>query len=232
VRRQEYPPDSPPAVGVMWQWEGDSAGEWHPYNIEVTSLLEKAHQCNARNVDLNRHPFSLPYVVHLSSMLQIRNGTNYKRRVQRVLLPQRYMPTSSNFSHTAAVSPFTTPVFQPANNATTHGLSGLNAGVFPIPGTSQVSLGSLFFSPLFPSSLSSGLPASSISSSALAFGTSWGGGLHGGSTAAVMNASPSASGSSNVGGQKPLFTIGRTPPSGDITKKKRTSPRDLTPTSR
>jgi len=76
----------------MWQWAGDRTGEWHPYSTDVASLLEKAHQCRASVVDLNRHPFYLPYVVHLSSMTQVSNTTNFARRIQRLALPQPYMP--------------------------------------------------------------------------------------------------------------------------------------------
>jgi len=218
VRRQEYPPDSAPAVGVSWEWEGDVSGQWHSYSTDVASLLEKGHLCGASVVDLNRHPFSLPYTVRLSSMVQIRHGSHYKRHVQRVMLLQRYMPTSSNFSQTAVVSPFSVPVFQPAN-ATSHGSSGPSIATFPIPGTSQVSPGSLFFPSLFTSSLSSSFPPPL--SSGPAVGPLWGSGLHGGSsTSAVVNSSPFVGGS-NISGQKPLFTIGRSPPSGGVTRRKR-----------
>jgi len=216
VRRQEYPPDSAPAVGVTWQWAGDTAGQFHSYNTEVSSLLEKAHRCSASAIDLNRHPFYLPYIVRLSDMLQIRNETNYKRRIQRVLLPQPYMPTSSNFSH-VAVSPLPATVLQFGN-----------ATVLGLPGTSSVDPGSLVFPSLFPSSrLSFGFPPHSASSSALAVGPSWGStGLHGGSTGSISTvASPFVS-SGNPVGQMPLFTIGRSVPSNGTTRRKRV--RDLT----
>jgi len=252
VRRQEYPPDSPPAVGVRWQWEGDIAGTWHPYGTEVASLLEKAHRCSASVVDLNRHPYNLPYTIRLSSMLQIRNGTNYKRRIQRVSLPQPYMPTSSNFSHTAAVSPFAVPVFQPAN-ATAHSSLGLIGGGIPgtspvgpgtshsslgliggrFPGTSPVDVGSLCFSPLFANTLPSGFLPSSNSSSGPAVGSLWGSGTHGGSSAgADVGLYPCVSSCSVVAGHKPLFTIGQSQPSGSTTKRRRVLVRDLTPTTR
>ena len=225
VRRQEYPPDSAPALGVSWQWEGDVSGQWHSYSADVASLLEKGHQCGASVVDLNRHPFSLPYIVRLSSMTQIRHGSNYKRGVQRIPLLQRYMPTSSNFSQPAVVSPFSVPVFQPTA-AATGSSSDPSGAAFPIPGTLQVSPGSLFFPSLFQSSLSSSFTAPL--SSGPAVGPSWSFGLHGGSsTSAVVNASPFISGS-NANGQKPLFTIGQSPPSGGVPRRRRA----LAPVSR
>ena len=231
VRRLEFPPDSPLAAGVMWQWEGDSAGEWHPYGTEVASLLEKAHRCGASSVDLSRHPFYLPYVVHLSSMVQIRTSTNYRRHVRRLTLPQPYMPATSSFSH-APSSLFPAPVFQPSN-AVVIGPSGGNVGILPTAGTSSVNLGSTFFPSTILNSLSFGFCASSASSSMPAAGPLWsGGGLHGGfATGAIASASPFG-GSGNAGVQKPLFTIGRSPPTDGTTKRKRVLVRDLTPGSR
>jgi len=238
VRRQEYPPDSAPALGVMWQWEGDIPGVYHPYSTEVASFLEKAHHSRASVVDLNRHPFSLPYVIRLSNMLQIRNGTNYRRRVQRVQLPQPYMPTSSNFSHSAVVSPFAVPVLQPAV-AAAHGSSDPSGSGFPIPGMSQVNLGSLSYLPLFPTGRSSAFRRSSTASSAPMVGSSGSVGPHGGGmNCAVFINSSLVSNSSSVDGQNPLFTIGRpslsaSGGSGSTTKHKRkTRLRNVTPYSR
>jgi len=232
VRRQEFPPDSPPAAGVAWQWEGDSAGEWHPYSIEVALLLEKGHKCCASTVDLNRHPFYLPYVVHLSSMVQIRITTNYKRRVRRLTLPQPYMPAPSNFSR-APSSMLAAPLFQPSN-ATANGLSGGGVGIFQIAGTSSVNPGSTFFPSPFLNSLSFGFCTSSSPSSVPAAGPVWsGGGLHGGfTTGAVASASPFGSSGNNANFQKPLFTVGRSTPLDVATKRKRVLVRDLTPGSR
>lgn len=58
-----YPGDSPPAIGVEWQWAGDSPGEWFAYNMEVQCILEDARNSRARQVDLSLAPSSLPYVV-------------------------------------------------------------------------------------------------------------------------------------------------------------------------
>jgi len=219
VRRQEYPADSAPAVGVMWQWSGDTAGQFHPYSTEVSSLLEKAHRCSASAVDLYRHPFYLPYVVRLSDMLQIRNDTNYRRRVQRVLLSQPYMPASSSFSHTA-VSPLPAQVFQ-FGNTTAHTLPG-------IPATPAVDPSSLIFPSLF--ALPFVPPPLSPSSSAPAVGSPWvSGGLQGGSAAAVAS---SFVDSGNAAGQPPLFTIGQSPPSDGATRKKRTLIRNFSPNGR
>jgi len=71
VRRQQYPADSPPALRVLWQWQGDAMGQWHLYTVEVASLLEKAYRCGVAVVDLSQHSHSLPYVVHLASMTQV-----------------------------------------------------------------------------------------------------------------------------------------------------------------
>ena len=221
VRRQVYPPDSPPAVGVMWQWSGDTVGHFHPYSIEVSALLEKGHRCGASSVDLNRHPFYLPYVVRLSDMMQVRNGTNYSRRIQRVLLPQPYMPTSINFSSHASVSPLPTPVFQ-FGHATAH----------PTLGFPSVDPGSLFFPSLFQSPSLSLVAPQSGSASAPAVGSSWGGGgLHGGSDNSAV-ASPFMNCNNAGGGQTPFFTIGRSAPSSGMKKRKRVLVRDLTPGGR
>ena len=215
----------------MWQWEGDRVGEWHPYSIEVASLLEKGHRCHASTVDLNRHPFCLPYVVHLSSMVQIRTTTNYKRRVRRLAIPQPYMPALSNFSH-ASSSPFPTPVFQPSN-ATANGLSGSSFGVFQVPGTPSINPGSAVLPLQFLNSLSLGFGASSASSSVTGAGPLWSGnGINGRFTAgSIANASLSGnSGIVNV--QKPLFTIGSSTPLDSTPKKKRALVHNLTSGSR
>ena len=221
VRRQEFPPDSLPAAGVMWQWEGDSAGEWRPYSIEVASLLEKGQQCCASSVDLNRHPFYLPYVVHLSSMVQIRTVTNYKRRVRRLALPQPYMPASSNFSH-APSSLFPAQVFQPSN-AAMNGLSGSSVG-----GTSLVNPGSAMFQSPFLNGLSFGFCTSSTAFSVPAARPLYsGGGLHG-----PIAVSTVFGGSGNASLQKPLFTIGRSTSLDGTPKRKRVLLRDLAPGNR
>ena len=206
----------------MWHWEGDTIGEFYAYSNEVASFLEKAHQCRATFVDLDRHPFYLPYTVHLSRMLQVRRKTNRQRRIKRVTLSQPYMPTSNNFSNSSnAVSPFTIPVFQPVSATS---LQGLHGGGFPIPGTSQVDPGRGFV-PLLPVSLSSGSPACFTALPA----PSVGGGLHAGSSSNVVDASPFLN-SCGLNDQKPLFTIGRTPPSSGAAaqRRKRVLVRDLT----
>lgn len=233
MRRQECPLDSPSAAGVIWEWEGDSAGEWRPYSIEVASLLEKGHQCHASTIDLSRHPFCLPYVVYLSSMVQIRTTTNYKRRIRRRMLPQPYMPAPSNFSHASTSSPlFPAPVFQPSNT-TMNGLSGGNVGVFQNAKTSSIIPGNAVFQSPFLNSFSFGFCASSATFSVPAAGPLYsGGGLHSGiPVGAAANVSVFGS-SGNASVQKTLFTIGRSTASDGTTKRKRVLVRDLTPGSR
>jgi len=215
VRRQEYPADSAPAVGVSWQWAGDT-GQYHSYSVEVSSLLEKAHLCKASAVDFNRHPFYLPYIVRLSDMLQVRHGTNYKRHIQRVLLSQPYMPTSTSFSHVSS-SQHPSQVFH--NSTTGHASSS------GLPSTSSVDSNSFMFPSLFPSrNLTLGFPQHLSSLSVPAVGSSWAinGGLQGDSSTVV---SPFMSGPNS---QRQLFTIGRSIPYHSSSRRKRAVVRNLT----
>ena len=40
VRRQFYLPSSPAGRGAVWQWAGDTPGEWHSYDMDVQCLIE------------------------------------------------------------------------------------------------------------------------------------------------------------------------------------------------
>jgi len=224
----------------MWQWEGDIAGQFHPYAVEVASLIEKAYRCGAHSVDLNRHPFYFPYIVKLSSMVQIRTTTNYRRRVRRVQLPQPYVPSpsaASSFLHASALQ-FSAPVFQPSN-ASSPSVPSLNrTGPFPVVagGTFQFSAGipSGFYIPslLIPAF---GFTQSPTSSAVLSAGSAQGGlGIGGGSSGAIVNVSPTG-GTGNSGDQKPLFTIGKPSPSSlsdTVPKRKRSHVRGSSSGSR
>lgn len=37
-----YSPDSPAGKGAKWEWAGDSACEWHTYDMEVQYIIEDA----------------------------------------------------------------------------------------------------------------------------------------------------------------------------------------------
>ncbi|XP_064618776.1 E3 ubiquitin-protein ligase DTX1-like isoform X2 [Lineus longissimus] len=87
VRRKVFPPQSPPAIGISWQWWGDHR-EWHHYDFDVASLLEDAHKNKNKTIDLEKTIYSLPYTVDLMAMVQRRNGTGYPRPVQRMNYPR------------------------------------------------------------------------------------------------------------------------------------------------
>lgn len=90
VRRTIFPPNSPAALGIMWQWQGDGYNEWHAYDVDVAGIIEDAHQQQKPNINLQYTTAAIPYTVDFNQMTQIRNNTGFSRRIQRVRLPQTY----------------------------------------------------------------------------------------------------------------------------------------------
>ncbi|XP_035691079.1 E3 ubiquitin-protein ligase DTX1-like [Branchiostoma floridae] len=96
VRRKEYPPDSAPGRGVVWQWWGDCA--WSLYDMDTCYVLEAAYISGAPSVDLLHTLANLPYTIDFRTMTQTRQETGYTRKIQRVQMPVVY-PLSGNYSY-------------------------------------------------------------------------------------------------------------------------------------
>ncbi|XP_060064588.1 E3 ubiquitin-protein ligase DTX4-like [Ylistrum balloti] len=92
VRRMLYPPDSPWGRGTLWQWEGDTAGEWHTYDADVARVIDDFFLQKGRSniLDLTHSSLNLPYQVNFSKMTQQRIGTGRQRNIRREKLTIPY----------------------------------------------------------------------------------------------------------------------------------------------
>ncbi|XP_076434703.1 uncharacterized protein LOC143274697 isoform X2 [Babylonia areolata] len=89
VRRAIYPGSSPAAQQVMWEYEGDAAGQWVPYDMEISSCLEHAQHSGQQMLDMSAI-FNLPYSVHFTTMQQVRINTGRTRQIRRSPLHAPY----------------------------------------------------------------------------------------------------------------------------------------------
>ncbi|KAI8505248.1 E3 ubiquitin-protein ligase dtx1 [Branchiostoma belcheri] len=96
VRRKEYPPESAPGRGVVWQWWGDCA--WSLYDMDTCYVLEGAYISGLPSVDLLHTMANLPYTIDFRTMTQTRQETGYTRKIQRVQMPVVY-PLSGNYNY-------------------------------------------------------------------------------------------------------------------------------------
>ncbi|KAK6637880.1 hypothetical protein RUM44_008302 [Polyplax serrata] len=84
VRRNFYQPTSPAGKGSKWEWEGDSQGEWHTYDMEVQCLIEAAWAKGEETIDISKTYLGFPYVINFLNLTQLRANTGYVRNVRRV----------------------------------------------------------------------------------------------------------------------------------------------------
>ncbi|OWF48702.1 E3 ubiquitin-protein ligase DTX4 [Mizuhopecten yessoensis] len=93
VRRMLYPPDSPWGRGSLWQWEGDTAGEWHTYDADVARVIDDFFLQTGQGstiLDLTHSSLNLPYQINFSNMTQQRIGTGRQRNIRREKLTIPY----------------------------------------------------------------------------------------------------------------------------------------------
>uniref|UniRef100_A0A182PL21 E3 ubiquitin-protein ligase n=1 Tax=Anopheles epiroticus TaxID=199890 RepID=A0A182PL21_9DIPT len=75
VRRCLYPPNSPAAIGIKWEWYGANPKiAWHRYPLDVQSLIEQAWSTGETLLDLNNTAMKKPYLIDLASMSQTIGG--------------------------------------------------------------------------------------------------------------------------------------------------------------
>ncbi|EAA12054.6 AGAP000903-PA [Anopheles gambiae str. PEST] len=87
VRRCLYPPNSPAAMGIKWEWYGANPKiAWHRYPLDVQSLIEQAWAKGETLLDLNQTALKRPYLIDLGCMSQTQLGG---RRNQPVVCPIR-----------------------------------------------------------------------------------------------------------------------------------------------
>ncbi|XP_069134982.1 LOW QUALITY PROTEIN: E3 ubiquitin-protein ligase DTX4-like [Argopecten irradians] len=100
VRRMLYPPDSPWGRGSLWQWEGDTAGEWHTYDADVARVIDDffLQQGRSNILDLTQSTLNLPYQVNFGNMTQQRIGTGRQRNIRREKLTIPYPRISTGLS--------------------------------------------------------------------------------------------------------------------------------------
>lgn len=85
-----FPVSCPVAKGVVWQWEGDSIGDWHSYSIDVAGVLEDAYSLGLKFLDLSKSPVVQPYHIDLQKMQQKRIETGNVRMIRREKLSSHY----------------------------------------------------------------------------------------------------------------------------------------------
>ncbi|KAL5016672.1 hypothetical protein ScPMuIL_006261 [Solemya velum] len=90
IRRMVFPMSCPVAKGVVWQWEGDSMGDWHSYSIDVAAVLEEAYSIGLKFLDLSKTPVVQPYHIDLQKMQQKRIETGNIRLIRREKLNNQY----------------------------------------------------------------------------------------------------------------------------------------------
>ena len=78
-----YPPTSPIARGITWQWESDILGRWNDFDVNVATHLEENMNKNNTFVDLTTSVFNLPYQIDLKQMTQTRVNTGRTRKIRR-----------------------------------------------------------------------------------------------------------------------------------------------------
>uniref|UniRef100_A0A182KDA8 E3 ubiquitin-protein ligase n=1 Tax=Anopheles christyi TaxID=43041 RepID=A0A182KDA8_9DIPT len=75
VRRCLYPPNSPAAMGIKWEWYGANPKiAWHRYPLDVQSLIEQAWSKGETLLDLNNTALKKPYLIDLACMSQTIGG--------------------------------------------------------------------------------------------------------------------------------------------------------------
>lgn len=90
MRRRVIPSSSPLAKGITWQWEGDVAGAWNDFDIDVAEYIDDCFIKKQKLVDLTISQFHLPYLLDLSQMTQTRIHTGRVRKIQRVFTSTSY----------------------------------------------------------------------------------------------------------------------------------------------
>ncbi|XP_077995297.1 E3 ubiquitin-protein ligase DTX4-like [Glandiceps talaboti] len=95
VRRKKYAQNSAPAKGVVWQWLGDIPGSWNTYDLEIGCLLEAAYVNKQTQINLSHTACRLPYIVDITAMTQVRQGSGFIRQIRRIELPSVYPPAGS-----------------------------------------------------------------------------------------------------------------------------------------
>ncbi|XP_053660049.1 protein deltex [Anopheles marshallii] len=75
VRRCLYPPNSPAAMGIKWEWYGANPKiAWHRYPLDIQSLIEQAWSKGETLLDLNNTALKKPFLIDLTSMNQTMSG--------------------------------------------------------------------------------------------------------------------------------------------------------------
>ena len=86
---------------MVWQWEGDTQGQWHNYDLQVSIVIEDYFSQNAANLghlDLSKTPMKLPYILDLKNMTQKRIETGRIRNLRREVLSAQYTLLNGNSS--------------------------------------------------------------------------------------------------------------------------------------
>uniref|UniRef100_A0A182N1M0 E3 ubiquitin-protein ligase n=1 Tax=Anopheles dirus TaxID=7168 RepID=A0A182N1M0_9DIPT len=93
VRRCLYPPNSPAAMGIRWEWYSQHGRQmWRRYPLDIQSLIEQAWANGEPVLDLHKTPLKQPFIIDLTTMTETsirrRNGkTNLVRRMNQAPYP-------------------------------------------------------------------------------------------------------------------------------------------------
>ncbi|XP_043241701.1 probable E3 ubiquitin-protein ligase DTX2 [Amphibalanus amphitrite] len=83
VRRQFYLPSSPAGRGAVWQWSGDTPGEWHSYDMDVQCLVEAVWSLGEQTVDVSNVFAHLPYIINFCNLTQVKKTSGFVRQIRR-----------------------------------------------------------------------------------------------------------------------------------------------------
>ncbi|KAL3856849.1 hypothetical protein ACJMK2_011560 [Sinanodonta woodiana] len=93
VKRNVYPPNTPVAQGIFWQWEGDIPGCWQDYDVELGTYIEDCYAKGHKCFNLQNAVFRFPYQIDFVKMQQIRIETGRCRQIRRIQYPGGSYPT-------------------------------------------------------------------------------------------------------------------------------------------
>ena len=88
IRRRTFPASSAPGKGIQWQWLDDTG--WSSYDLSAGDIVEGAYSQGKSSLDLSQTNCKLPYVVDFTNMAQVRKGSGFQRKIQRITLNPSY----------------------------------------------------------------------------------------------------------------------------------------------
>uniref|UniRef100_A0A182Q4P1 E3 ubiquitin-protein ligase n=1 Tax=Anopheles farauti TaxID=69004 RepID=A0A182Q4P1_9DIPT len=71
VRRCLYPPNSPAAQGIRWEWYSDNRKQmWHRFPLDIQALIEQAWANGEPGLELQKFEYQVPFTIDFATMTQ------------------------------------------------------------------------------------------------------------------------------------------------------------------